>query len=51
MFAQFGSFMITSPIMIIIALTLIVAEIGPVGLVGIIILFIGTFLTGVLGSK
>jgi len=43
--------MITSPIMIIVALGLIIAEIGPVGFVGVVILFFGTILTGSLGGK
>ena len=42
--------MLTSPVMIIVSLALIVSEVGPIGLVGIVILLIGTFLSGKIGS-
>ena len=41
--------MITSPIMIIVALALIVAEVGWLGLIGVVALFVGTMLSGKIG--
>lgn len=50
-FTQFGSFLITSPIMIVVSLALIINEVGASGLMGIVMLFLGTMMSGKLGMQ
>ena len=57
MFSQFGSFLVTSPIMVIISLGFIINEVGWAGLIGfkilfflfkkgVVLVFVGTFING-----
>lgn len=43
--------MVTAPIMIVVSLILIINEVGWVGLVGVIVLFFGSFSAGKIGFK
>lgn len=48
-FSQYGSFIVTSPIMIVVSITLIIVNIGISGLLGIVVLFISTIISGKVG--
>jgi hypothetical protein len=48
-FSQYGSFIVTSPIMIVVSITLIIVNIGVSGLLGIVVLFISTIISGKVG--
>lgn len=48
-FTQYGGFLVTSPIMIVVSLSLIFTEVGVMGLFGVLVMFIGTFASGKIG--
>jgi hypothetical protein len=48
-FSQYGSFIVTSPIMIVVSIILIIVNIGVSGLLGIVVLFISTIISGKVG--
>jgi len=50
-FSTMGSFMITAPFIIIVALVLIILEVGVSGAVGIGVMIFGTLLTGLVNKK
>ena len=50
-FSQYGSFIVTSPIMIVVSITLIIVNIGVAGLLGIVVLFFSTIISGKIGMS
>jgi len=50
-FSTLGSYLITAPFIIVAALALIINEVGASGLVGLGVIIVGTFITGIANGK